>query len=76
MNKIISHFFSTVNNTENPALTTAFEEYQAVYLEVRNCRQKADATLKAIHASINSLVSFILEDLGKSRIRFSTTHSP
>ena len=65
MNKIISHFFDTVNNTQNPELTAAFEEYQAVYTEMRTCRQKADATLKAIHASINSLVSFILDDLSK-----------
>ena len=63
--RIIQQFFTLTNGTEVPALQSAFDEYQQIYESIRRSKQKADMTLKAIHDSVDSLVSFILDDLGK-----------
>lgn len=55
------------NGTDNPALQAAFDEYQHTYELVRDSKYKADMTLRAIHDSVDSLISFILEDLGKQK---------
>ena len=63
--RIIQQFFILTNGTENPELQSAFDEYQRTYDLVQKSKYKADMTLRAIHDSVDSLVSFILEDLGK-----------
>ena len=58
-------FFILTNGTDNPALQSAYDEYQQLYEMVQKSKYKADMTLKAILDSVDSLTSFILEDLGK-----------
>ena len=63
--RIIQQFFILTNGTDNPALQSAYDEYQQLYEMVQKSKYKADMTLKAILDSVDSLTSFILEDLGK-----------
>ena len=65
MKKIVRHFLRIVNETNAVEVQGAYNEYQALYDDIKQIRRRSEKALASILASVDSLVDFILVELGK-----------
>ena len=65
MKKIVEQYFILTNGTGDPTLQNIFDDYQALYKEVRKNRRRAEQILDSIEDWIQSLIEFIENELGR-----------